>query len=830
MRSPGVAAVLLLTLTSGGVAQQPNFSQQVNVTAIELNAQILDAEGKTPTDLKASDFVVIEDGIEQPVVALEYLGSTAPAVEASFTPAKQRIRPAPNRWNIVIYIDLELSNVRTMRDAIRALTPNAERFTSLGAVEVVVADPTPRRILASTRDTDAVRAALAQAERIPAHNRVTKIRREFNERRNNPMTTMEDPTIGNSDVRGPIEEEQTIVQVHLENLARWMGTYSRLTPNALFLVSDGFDLNPADYYSDMFDGTGPNNSAGVASSPGGIRSASTNAFVPPPARGGTSNAASLGSDVAQKMARLHEGVARAAAAGGWTITPMTGGMASEFTDDAATKDGRRTTRFMIGGGGVGRAGVMVSGAPRDPLQQFAEATGGTVITEPGKFSAAIEALGERVRLTYQVSRPVDGIVRRVEVRSKRPGLTVRATKWSSSSTPELTASARAMGLLDEPSDRGELPVVAKIDVAAGGDVRDGNLLARVTLTPIDNLRPQLTNTTIRVSVAVEQERQRPVVTHILLRNYDLAKRNEVLFKSPIQIPKKTRQIAVTMEELSTGSWGGAVIDFNKAPRGQTMFASAGWTESTAVEEVLDALEWTSWETAVAQAQASKRLIFTYAPHVKCERCANYERDVLGDPSFRVQLGDFIPVRIDAAQARTIGTNKTFAVLDPWGKPRFGWTDVDAPGLVTRMLQARDLGKHMIRAGEMLAAGQAAEGHFALGFMYLQGSVIEDARREYEEARLAAKEAGDAALAQRAEIQLALALARLGKTKDAQRSLEKVTKAPVNPSNEAEAWLITGHMRKAAGDANGALEAYNRAATKAPKGSPLERTAQTLARM
>ena len=116
----------------------------------------------------------------------------------------------------------------------------------------------------------------------------------------------------------------------------------------------------------------------------------------------------------------------------------------------------------------------------------------------------------------------------------------------------------------------------------------------------------------------------------------------------------------------------------------------------------------------------------------------------------------------------------------------------------------------------------------MGFAYLRTQAFADAQKEYGLAEAAAKNAGDAVMAQRAQIQGAAAMAQAGKRDDATRALESIVKTPQSPSNEAEAWLVLGHLRKAAGNMKGAKDAYSNAAARAPQGSELQKVATSLA--
>src|SRR5688500_13119223 len=66
---------LLLAAAFAATAQElPQAGgQQVYVTAVEVVADVRDAKGALPGNLKPTDFVIIEDGVERTVVGLDYL-------------------------------------------------------------------------------------------------------------------------------------------------------------------------------------------------------------------------------------------------------------------------------------------------------------------------------------------------------------------------------------------------------------------------------------------------------------------------------------------------------------------------------------------------------------------------------------------------------------------------------------------------------------------------------------------------------------------------------------------------------------------------------------
>ncbi|HEX7828692.1 MAG TPA: hypothetical protein VF787_03515 [Thermoanaerobaculia bacterium] len=807
MRRPAVALLLIFTTVFAFTQEKP-FGVVANVTAIEVTAEVVDANGRIPSDLKASDFVIFEDGVERPVASLEYLcaqcGPVAPA-ETTAAASSAPSAPAATGWDILIYIDYELSSRTTTRDAVKTLIAESERMTRNGRVEVVVADPTPRRILAPSNDPKAVADALTTANKITAQSRLANVRRAFIETTDDTQNGREPSYAGMNDMRSSVAEENTLVQNFLGRLSAWLGGYPRASSRALFLVADGFDVNPTDFYSDsMAPNVSPERhtsnriAAGKGALPADYRAQKQST------QARTQSGIMTGEEM-RETARAYHPLARQAAAAGWTIVSLRGGLNAELSASSSMGSGNKVvSNFNTSGGGTGRATGSLQTRPVEALATFAEATGGTLTADTSKFGKTIDTLANRVRLTYQVERPTDGIVRQIEVVSKRDGLKVNAARYSSSSTPELVANSRTASLIDNAAIAGELPVTAKLQLekAKGRDNPAGTLEARVGLAPIAPIKGQLKQATLRVTIGVATGKDQPRIIHQLHPNFDLSKLTNATFTSPMQLPKNVDKIAIVIEELSTGAWGGTVLPIAK---NQDVITTAGWSELGA-----DPMNWIPMDQALKEAQKVGKLIL---------QCAGCDEKMFADSTLRNTLNAFVVTNKPDATPHVL-------LLDPWGHQRFDWKPVNAPDLVAKLKMAMSVGSALVQAG---AQGDTPEAHFSLGFAYLRTQAFTDAQKEYDLAEAGARAKGDLVLAQRAQIQSAAALGgQPNKRNEAIASLEKIVKTPQSPSTEAEAWLILGHLRRGNGNEKGARDAYSNAAQRAPSGSELQKVATKLA--
>jgi tetratricopeptide (TPR) repeat protein len=802
----------LLLLVAGLVLAQDNpFSAITNVTAIEVTVEVVDDNGRTPSDLKPSDFAIFEDGVERSVVAVEYLcpGCSGGQAIVPVEPAPEGQAGLPvlhhGPWDILIYIDYELSARTTIRDAVRTLTAEAERLTKQGRVEVVVSDPTPRRLLAPTTDAKAVAEALTVASKISAQSRLANVRRAFILSNVDGKGTDEESYAKFGNARSSIVEETALVRTFIGRLSTWVGGYPRRSPQALFLVADGFDVTPSDFYAETLhpnipqDRRGRERVQGGTASPRDLRRAAN-------ARDAKRESKLLASESRfAEVGRAYHPLARQLAAAGWTVMSMRGGLNAEIASEAAMGSGNSVVaNFMSGNGNTGLPTRGLQLRPVEALATFADATGGGLVADTTKFGSMIDALANRVTLTYQVSRPVDGLVRQIDIRPRREGLTVHGARYASSSTPELVATSRASSLIDGVPLQGDLPVTAKLQFEQGSrkESPKGMLEARAGLAAIAPVRAQLKNASVRVTIGVAAGNEQPRIIHQLHNDFDLSQLQEAIFTSPVQLPKNVDKVAVVIEELATGAWGGAVLP---VPKNQEVITTAGWTESSSGAP----MAWVAWDAALAQAQQEKKLI------VQCSGC---DEKLFADSTLRNTLAAFVLTRNDGTQPRLL-------VLDPWGRTRLDWTPANAAETSGRLRQVLPHAGAFLHAGSL---GDTPEGHLALGFTYLKLQAFDASQKEYELAESTARAKGDNALAQRAQIQGAAALAQSGKRDAAVSSLEKILKTPQSSSTEAEAWLILGHLRKAAGNARSANDAYVKAAERAPQGSELQKVATKLA--
>lgn len=537
-----LAAGLFLAPGPPARAQQEprdEFAEETLVTAIDLAVEARNAFGLAPPDLKPKDLVVMEEGEARPVVGVAPLGGGE----------------GEEPWRLVIYFDLALASRDTVRSAAYALAQESSVLTGMGTVEVVVAEETPEVLLGATREPARVDNALARVyTEYPGRGEIALLRRQAlaeagagsavpgGAPRAAPVAP---PGAAPAEVAAAaVAEERAMVRRRQDQLLTWTAADRGGGPRALFLVTDGFDLDPGELYRRQVPGVG---SVG-----GGPR----------------------------VLGEATETLARTLAAYGWVVYPVVfqdvrtplAESTAEFdrfrqrSIDGPQGDDTVLVPFKVPLGGRKKKGdeaeeeaaaAVALVEPKAPLETLAEASGGQVLESSLAVPEVVEALGERFRVTYQVSRPFDGQVRPVEVRGRG---TLRATgpAWVRSSTPEAVVEARVRRILDGEIEAGDLVVQATFKPEEPGS-RTGVLEAKLDLSRPGPRPPRAEQASVRVTVAWGAEDGEPAFRHEVLYKQDLTG-SFWSYGGPITLPQEAAWVLVVVEELAGGGWGSWAVE------------------------------------------------------------------------------------------------------------------------------------------------------------------------------------------------------------------------------------------------------------------------------
>ena len=515
--------------------QQPVVSQGVYVTAIELVADVRDAKGEVPAGLKASDFIVLEDGVEQKVIGVDYFstgGSVAPQVadQPQSAPALARTnRQEAAGWQIVVFFDMYLSSPATIKSSVESLMQRADELARLGQVSIVTADPAIEFKVLGARSADEIRKGLQTVKATAARNWLVRHRRQYQARsdqaRGGRLITSDLAVFQQNRqleefLRSEILAEVDAVERFQASLLTAIGRFPRRTPRALFVVSEGFELDSSAYYQQF--STDIEDINRIRSTP-------------------------LEFNVGDTV----DSIARVLAASGWTTigvhAPL--GSGEQWIDDAS--------RSMIGRVSQPRAKEALHASERghDPLIAFAAETGGTFGT-PGMIAKSVERLEQALIISYQVSREPDGKPRSIEIKSRRPGLEIKAFKWATESTPSELAATRTLSLMSDSatSGSGDLPTTVSLDWTGRiGPRREGMITVNSSLA---GLAPVFADrqTVFRVTIVVGRKNKPPTIVHRTVTPKVL--NDTFTIRVPIEAGDETLEVAATVEELTSGLWGG----------------------------------------------------------------------------------------------------------------------------------------------------------------------------------------------------------------------------------------------------------------------------------
>jgi hypothetical protein len=345
-----------------------------------------------------------------------------------------------------------------------------------------------------------------------------------------------------------MEEENLLLRTTLGRLAGWANTRQGL-PGALYLVSDGFDLS-ADFYGESQREDFTRESGG------------------PTLGGQMVPAAFLGQLLPTSTSPMVDSISALLASRGWIVMPFalrgyTSAASRSFV--SADNPGGFTSGLRYTRPSQMTVGRVAIEHPMDPLETYADATGGEVISSVGKIEDAVDRLSDLWLFTYQVDRPPDGKVHRLKIRSRSKDVVVRTARVVSAGTPVEVAGTRAIDTLLERAPAGDLPIALKIEAGQdqkGKKKRSGRLEVRVKLGGLPRVLEKVGAGEMRVTVAVWEPKTVPFVHH---DEKPLEKSrldgDTWIYTAPIEWPARARRISVFVEELKTGASGSAIADF-----------------------------------------------------------------------------------------------------------------------------------------------------------------------------------------------------------------------------------------------------------------------------
>lgn len=559
----GEADVESLADSALSTSRSPVARARVDITAVTVLVGAHDDYGKPISDLAMDDLEVREDGKPVRMLGLTAVPSSAevsrlksPSVGAG-SATETTAMPAP--MPVSIYVNRALSGSSELSSAIEDLADRSEWLASLGPVDVVVADSEVSTVIEGVSDPAAIRNALLELSRQPGgQHAIEQIRTQFlrDIRKIPDRVTAEDMGLGGASegdsasimaaaatpeerkfersvvlnaARSAIFQEDSLLRKAMVQAGDWALTWPTEKPRALFILGAGFDEDPADFYLPFVE------------------------------RMETQHAGSAREEFrrfgqAERVRRA--GVDLAAA--GWLVVPVAVRSVGSQTGAAEVGGGDRFQMFMSAQPDAIRTSYaqFLLLDPLGPQRRLAEPSGGEVVMGGEGLDRLMASSSGWYRLSYQIDRPADGADHALEVIAVRPGVEIRSTSRIASETLESEAAARVRRFLLGGHDSGELEVV--IEVSGAERTADKQMLAEATITvdlePIAPLMVESGRRSLRVSLGVQPEGAAPFITHRVESLDGMV--DSWRYRVPVQWPRGAARLAVVVEDLGTGAWGG----------------------------------------------------------------------------------------------------------------------------------------------------------------------------------------------------------------------------------------------------------------------------------
>jgi hypothetical protein len=521
----------------------------IDVTAVATTLIAFDKNGHPVLDLRPEELMVLEDGEPVRLLALEPgLGHGNSLAETDSTdstsePAAASVPPS-KPWRVVVYVSTELAGRFLLRDLCRRTAGEATRLTNLGKVDVVLADPSPTLVTEAGRHPNEVQKALDLiAKDASGMTAVERIRNSFTQEFKPGVgfdrrisITQASPQAFATQARAAVHRERTVIRGELDRLVAWMQSQPPTARGLLVWMTGGFDLNPADFYIPLVEQI----DSGLA--------------------------VTLRSDYA--MLSLEDDVRRMvemALSFGWTVVPVNSSRTRFIYGAEVDGTGKVQHHQGVSAGAIStQQGDFRQVAPSFPLQIIARSTGGEYVANEDQLRTVLDHIRGAYALTYQVERPVDGRLHRLEIRCTRPGVRLRGRLYAASGSLRGVSTTRAQRLLAGEEVGGRLEMTAAIQNVgrASKGERVGDLVVSADL---GELRPTLSPVNLgemRITVVVEIAHRSPFIHHQEIA-VDWNTTDDIwYFGADISWPKNASRLAVVVEELVSSTWGASIISLD----------------------------------------------------------------------------------------------------------------------------------------------------------------------------------------------------------------------------------------------------------------------------
>ncbi len=542
-----IAASIAMAFAQEPPTQKP-FTESVEVRVRTVLVFITDAKGKplakapTPADLR-----VVEDGKPAEVVAVEPARSTgsaparpepAAAPVPGTTPATAP--PPASRIPQYLYVDTTSLQQRSVPRIASTVEKDLPAILANGPLEIVVADPEPKVLLGSTSKEEAIRGALEKLPSIAVgKQRIYQARKDSVSQMlgsRNETTSTAAMSSFRIDIRAAIREEMALIEDSLRRLDAWSATLPYDQASVVYLCNDGFDSDLTEVY----------------------RSILMESLVPEDHQ----QAMQLQQEFGRAAANYTVKAANVLAGRGATAVVLAfGGMDADFANSAASTKGLSTIRRPMGA-----SVTSYFNRPNEPLLAVADKTGGRVVTAENKLPQAIDEVGGAYLVSFRSHAPSDGAPHALEITAAAAGLKVRAPKAVLAATTQAASASKAIRALSAPPPSrppaSDFPVTASIvpvEKLDKGRIK-GTLTVFADFASIMDALERTGGGRVRVTMAVENSKGAPF-TQSDETELDHSGVGTIWnYEANIVWPPEATRVAVTVEELATGTSGSAVAE------------------------------------------------------------------------------------------------------------------------------------------------------------------------------------------------------------------------------------------------------------------------------
>jgi hypothetical protein len=533
---------------------------RIEVTAVTVLFSVRDAQGRPITDLERREVEASEDGRPVQILGLQRLPAvtTAAAQPPTEKPTGSAASPPePSaKMPVAVYVDRNLATSTEIQNALEALADRSGWLASLGPVDVVVADREVSTVLEAESSADALERSLSAIASQPAgQHAIETIRTRFlRDIRKTPNRMTQPEQQGENEgvirliqegqeaeqlnrskvltaARASIFEEDAVLRQSMMRVTEWALANPDEGPRLLLVVGAGFDIDPVNFYLPFVE-------AAETHHTGGAREDFKR-------YGQADRVDQTGRDLA---------------AAGWLVVPVATRVRGGAATGAEMGGGERFQQFLSAQGEAARmsdTGYLLID-PVGAQQHLAAPSGGEVAMGADGLDSLMDSSAGWYRLTYQIDRPPDGADHQLEIATARAGAEVRSTSVIASETAEGAASARVRRLLRGSQEAGDLQV--GVAVANLKPAPDKQVAAEATVTadlgPIAPLMAAGGRRNVRVSVGILPNGGDPFVLNRVETLQGVVETWE--YRVPLQWPQGPATLAVVVEDLGSGAWGGAV--------------------------------------------------------------------------------------------------------------------------------------------------------------------------------------------------------------------------------------------------------------------------------